>query len=92
MAAQQLDGSLKDHAIRLHAFYAQSARARSCAQGRRGGVCETDRQETHVLWAWPPTHLSMGAIMSRSCDVISITADFLSAPDKGIDTSTPRGE
>lgn len=41
---------------------------------------------------WTPTDLSMGAIMSRSCNVISIRADFLSSPDKGVDTSTPHSE
>lgn len=40
------------------------------------------QEASSILEVWTPTDLSMGAIMSRSCNVISIKAYFLSGPDK----------
>lgn len=95
MGAQTLDGSLKDYAIWLWARIVTSRKCACECTWLCVWVCMWNRErkrDSVSCILWTPTDLSMGAIMSRSCNVISIRADFLSSPDKGVDTSTPHSE
>lgn len=94
MATQPLDGSLKDYVLfgivplwSLHLCGRVKGRAFAyeCVWNR-------EAKALLILWLWTPTDLLMQAVLPRTRNVISIRADFLSGPDKGVDISTPHSE